>query len=164
MGNRFNIRIGERGPATPWDRVSIKSHDSFGLILWIETTVNDSTFFKHYREVGTPRWLSREIKWASMRSNHLQPACLSANRWKPLTGVNGVPSRRLKIPRAGRRTSTNSHDLRAGGQRRRYTCFDLQPTWMMKNPFCSIVSRVEFNDQRTTEYNALRLSPCPRTQ
>jgi len=66
MGNRFNIRIEgtrikhTRGP------VSIKLYDKFGLILRIETTVNDLTFFKHYREVEH-RDGARETKWASMQ-------------------------------------------------------------------------------------------------
>ena len=45
--------------------VSIKLYDKFGLILRIET-VNDLTFFKHYREVEH-RDDSRETKWASMQ-------------------------------------------------------------------------------------------------
>ncbi len=31
--------------------VSIKMYDKFGKILRIETTSNDISFFKHYREV-----------------------------------------------------------------------------------------------------------------
>jgi len=59
MGNRFNKRwLGTRikhqmGP------VSIKMYDKFSFILRIETTVNNVSFFKHYRQVqhrdGTPR-------------------------------------------------------------------------------------------------------------
>ena len=51
MGNNFSTRIeGTRikhsmGPA------SIKMYDKFGLILRIETTVNDVTFFRHHRTV-----------------------------------------------------------------------------------------------------------------
>jgi hypothetical protein len=44
--------------------VSINLYDQFGLILRIETTVNDLTFFKRYREVEH-RAGSRETKWAS---------------------------------------------------------------------------------------------------
>ena len=49
MGNRFNVRwLGSRlkhvmGP------VSLKLYDKFGLVLRIETTVNDVTFFKQHR-------------------------------------------------------------------------------------------------------------------
>jgi hypothetical protein len=46
--------------------VSLKLYDKFGLILRIETTVNDLTFFKHYREVEH-RDGSGETKWASMQ-------------------------------------------------------------------------------------------------
>ncbi len=46
--------------------VSLKLYDKFGLILRIETTVNDLTFFKHYREVEH-RDGTRETKWASMQ-------------------------------------------------------------------------------------------------
>src|SRR5437763_9087896 len=44
----------------------MKLSDKFGLILRIETTVNDPTFFKHYREVEH-RDGSKETKWASMQ-------------------------------------------------------------------------------------------------
>jgi hypothetical protein len=50
-GNHFNTRIeGTRirhcmGPA------SIKAYDKFGIALRIETTTNDVSFFKHYRDV-----------------------------------------------------------------------------------------------------------------
>jgi DNA-binding MarR family transcriptional regulator len=51
MGNHFNTRIeGTRirhsmGPA------SIKAYDKYGVDLRLETTSNDITFFKHYRDV-----------------------------------------------------------------------------------------------------------------
>jgi hypothetical protein len=51
MGNRFNTRwLGSRlkhqmGP------VSIKMYDKFNIILRIETTVNDVSFFQQYRQV-----------------------------------------------------------------------------------------------------------------
>src|SRR5437588_10626001 len=46
--------------------VAIKLYDKFGLILRIQTTVNELSFFKHYREVEH-RDGSRETKWASMQ-------------------------------------------------------------------------------------------------
>jgi hypothetical protein len=66
MGNRFNIRIEGTRIKHTMGPVSLKLYDKFGLILRIETTVNDLTFFKHYREVEH-RDGSREIKWASMQ-------------------------------------------------------------------------------------------------
>jgi hypothetical protein len=68
MGNRFNIRIEGTRIKHTMGPVSIKFYDKFGLILRIETTVNDPTFFKHYREVEH-RHGSRETKWASMQKS-----------------------------------------------------------------------------------------------
>ena len=51
MGNRFNVRIEGTRIKHTMGPVSLKLYDKFGLILRIETTVNDLTFFKHYREV-----------------------------------------------------------------------------------------------------------------
>lgn len=65
-GNRFNIRIEGTRIKHTMGPVSIKLYDKFGLILRIETTVNDPTFFKHYREVEH-RDGSKETKWASMQ-------------------------------------------------------------------------------------------------
>src|SRR3954469_1603716 len=66
MGNRFNIRIEGTRLKHTMGPVSIKLYDKFGLILRIETTVNDLSFFKHYREVEH-RDGSRETKWAAMQ-------------------------------------------------------------------------------------------------
>lgn len=66
MGNRFNKRrLGCRikhqmGP------VSIKLYDKFNLILRIETTVNNVTFFKQYRQVQH-RDGSASHQWAPMK-------------------------------------------------------------------------------------------------
>jgi len=66
MGNRFNKRwLGSRlkhqmGP------VSIKLYDKFNLILRIETTVNNVSFFKQYRQVNH-RDGSASTKWAPMK-------------------------------------------------------------------------------------------------
>ena len=68
MGNRYNIRIeGTRirhsmGPA------SLKMYDKFGQILRIETTVNDVSFFQHYRTVEQRDGAS-VTKWAPMKKS-----------------------------------------------------------------------------------------------
>ena len=46
--------------------VSLKLYDKFGLILRIETTVNDPAFLRHYREVEH-RDGSRGIQWSPMQ-------------------------------------------------------------------------------------------------
>jgi hypothetical protein len=74
MGNRFNQRwIGTRikhqmGP------VSIKMYDKFSFILRIETTVNNVSFFQHYRKVQH-RDGSTTTHWAPMKKTiHSLPA------------------------------------------------------------------------------------------
>src|ERR1039457_3135359 len=51
LGNRFNIRIEGTRIKHTMGPVSLKLYDKFGLILRIETTVNDVSFFRHYRKV-----------------------------------------------------------------------------------------------------------------
>jgi hypothetical protein len=65
-GNRYNIRIEGTRIKHTTGPVSLKLYDKFSLILRIETTVNDLTFFKHYREVEH-RDGTKETKWASMQ-------------------------------------------------------------------------------------------------
>jgi hypothetical protein len=66
MGNRFDIRIEGTRIKHTMGPVSIKLYDKFGLILRIETTVNDVSFFKHYREVEH-RNGTKEKKYAAMQ-------------------------------------------------------------------------------------------------
>ena len=66
MGNRFNIRLEGTRIKHMMGPVSLKLYDKFGLLLRIETTVNDLTFFKHYRQVEH-RDGTKETKWASMQ-------------------------------------------------------------------------------------------------
>jgi len=51
VGTRFNVRRWGTRLKHFMGPVSIKLYDKFGLILRIETTVNDVSFFSHYREV-----------------------------------------------------------------------------------------------------------------
>jgi len=51
VGNRFNTRIEGTCIRHTLDSASIKMYDKFHLVLRIETTVNDASFFKHYRKV-----------------------------------------------------------------------------------------------------------------
>ena len=84
MGNRFNVRwLGSRikhqmGP------VSIKMYDKFNIVLRIETTVNDVSFFKQYRQVHH-RDGSTTTQWAPMKKTiyslpALREVLLAANR------------------------------------------------------------------------------------
>jgi hypothetical protein len=84
MGNRFNTRIQGTRIKHTMGPVSIKMYDKFRLILRIETTVVNVSFFKHYREVehkdGT-----RSMAWAEMKKSiyslaPLRELLLAANR------------------------------------------------------------------------------------
>jgi hypothetical protein len=83
MGNNFNVRIMGSRIKHHMGPVSIKMYDKFGLILRIETTVNDVSFFKQYREVAH-RDGTRDTKYANMRKsiyslNPLQEVLLASN-------------------------------------------------------------------------------------
>ena len=84
MGNRFNVRwLGSRikhqmGP------VSIKMYDKFNIVLRIETTVNDVSFFRQYRQVHHRDGTST-TKWAPMKKTvyslpALREVLLAANQ------------------------------------------------------------------------------------
>jgi hypothetical protein len=84
MGNRFNVRwLGSRikhqmGP------VAIKLYDKFNIVLRIEITVTNVSFFKQYRRVHH-RDGTVSTKWAPMKKTiyslpALREALLAANR------------------------------------------------------------------------------------
>ena len=139
-GNRFNIRIEGTRIKHTMGPVSIKLYDKLGLILRIETTVNDLTFFKHYREVEH-RDGSSETKWAAMQKTiyslpALRELLEAANR-RYLEFLSAIED-----PRAGRnKLDKLSQPVEQRG--RRYSGFNLfDPN--DENLLCSIV-RGEFN-------------------
>lgn len=68
IGNNYHVRIEGSRIKHSMGKSSIKMYDKFAHILRIETTVNDVTFFKHYREV-IHRDGSSTQKEASMKKN-----------------------------------------------------------------------------------------------
>jgi hypothetical protein len=68
IGNNFNTRILGTRIKHHMGAVSIKMYDKFGIILRIETTANDVSQFKHYREVQQ-RDGSKVEKLAKMKKN-----------------------------------------------------------------------------------------------
>jgi hypothetical protein len=84
IGNRFNTRIEGTRIKHTMGPVSIKMYDKFGLILRIETTVNDVSFFPHYRTVEQ-RDGRTVTQWARMKKSiyslpALRQALQAANR------------------------------------------------------------------------------------
>ena len=68
IGNNYHVRIEGCRIKHTMGTTSIKMYDKFAQILRIETTVNDVTFFKHYREVIHRDGTSTQ-KEAPMRKN-----------------------------------------------------------------------------------------------
>ncbi len=66
IGNRFNHRILGTRLKHVMGLVAIKMYDRFGLILRIETTVSNVTFFRQRRTVHH-RNGEKDIRWAPMR-------------------------------------------------------------------------------------------------
>lgn len=66
MGNRFNVRWLGRRIKHQMGPVFIKLYDKFNIVLRLETTVSDVSFFKQYRQVHH-RDGSTTTKWAPMK-------------------------------------------------------------------------------------------------
>jgi len=115
MGNRFNKRwLGTRikhqmGP------VSIKMYDKFRFILRIETTVNNVSFFKHYRQVHH-RDGSTTTRWAPMKKTiHSLPALqelLSAANGRYLKFISTIATPQVGVEKLHKLAETkieNNH-------------------------------------------------------
>jgi len=71
LGNDFQTRIQGNPYQASLARPAIKMYDKHGLILRIETTVNDVSFFKHHR-----RWniaTALEMKTAALKKSIYTP-------------------------------------------------------------------------------------------
>ena len=66
LGNDFHTRLEGKRIKHHMGPVAIKMYDKQGLVLRIETTVNDVTFFKHHRKVEQRDGTST-VKWAPMQ-------------------------------------------------------------------------------------------------
>ena len=68
VGNNYQIRIEGSRIKHIMGKNSIKMYDKFSKILRIETTTNDVSFFKHYREVEH-RNGTKSMKYAPLKKN-----------------------------------------------------------------------------------------------
>lgn len=113
MGNRFNQRwLGTRlkhqmGP------VSIKLYDKFRFILRIETTVNNVSFFQHYRKVQH-RDGSTTTRWAPMKKTiHSLPALqelLSAANHRYLKFLSSIATPEVGVQKLHQLTETKTEN------------------------------------------------------
>jgi predicted transcriptional regulator len=78
VGNNYNVRIEGTRIKHTMGTVSIKMYDKFSKILRIETTCNDVSFFKHFREV-VHRDGTKSNKMAALKKNIYSLAFLSDN-------------------------------------------------------------------------------------
>ncbi len=109
MGTRFNVRrLGMRikhvmGP------VALKLYDKFGLILRLEVTVNDVSFFQQYRQVHH-RNGETETKYAPMKKSlySLRPLAeqLQAATRRYLEFLSAVATPEVGVQRLNRLTET----------------------------------------------------------
>jgi hypothetical protein len=76
IGNNFNTRIEGTRIKHSMGPVSIKMYDKYAVALRIESTVNNVSFFKHYRTVEH-RDGSRQKKWAAMKKGIYSLSALS---------------------------------------------------------------------------------------
>lgn len=68
LGNNYNIRIEGTRIKHTMGKSYIKMYDKFSKILRIETTTNNVSFFKHYREVEH-RNGTKSMKYAPLKKN-----------------------------------------------------------------------------------------------
>jgi hypothetical protein len=109
VGNNFNVRIMGTRIKHHMGPVSIKMYDKYGIVLRIETTVNDVSFFKHYREVEH-RDGTTETKYTNMRKsiyslNPLQDHLIAANR-RYLEFISEIETPEVGVKKLNRITET----------------------------------------------------------
>jgi len=78
VGNNYNVRLEGSRIKHTMGSVSIKMYDKFSKILRIETTANDISFFKHFREV-VHRDGSTSHQMAALKRNIYSLSFLSDN-------------------------------------------------------------------------------------
>jgi hypothetical protein len=109
MGNRFNVRLLGSRIKHQMGPVTIKMYDKFALVLRIETTVNDISFFKHYRQVQH-RDGTTTTRWAPMKKTiyslpALQEVLQAANQ-RYLKFVSDIETPEVGVRQLARVTET----------------------------------------------------------
>lgn len=109
VGSRFNVRLLGTRLKHSLETTSLKLYDKFGQILRLETTTNDVTFFRQYRDVRH-RDGSTETKWAPMKKTiySLAPLreCLQAANHRYLEFLSAIETPEVAVPALARVTET----------------------------------------------------------
>jgi len=140
VGNQYHVRIEGTCIKHVMDKSSIKMYDKFGQILRIETTSNDISFFKHYREV-IHRDGSRTEKIAAMKKNiysltSLFPLMEDSNR-RYLEFISAIETDSVgkeKLEKITKTVTTNDRNYRG------FNFFDKDDENLLQ-----IIARGEFN-------------------
>jgi hypothetical protein len=115
IGNDFHTRVEGTRIKHHMGAVAIKMYDKHGIVLRIETTVNDVTFFKHHREV-VHRDNTTQMKLAPMKKTIYSLALLAellsaANRrylnflsdlTDPSAGIDSLDKLSMPVQKDGR--------------------------------------------------------------
>jgi len=113
IGNRFNKRWLGCRIKHHMGSVSIKMYDKFNLVLRIETTVNDVSFFRQYRQVNH-RDGSTSHKWAPMRKSiYSLPALresLSAANYRYLKFISEIATPEVGAAKLQSLSETQVHN------------------------------------------------------
>jgi hypothetical protein len=140
LGSQYHVRIEGTCIKHVMDKTSIKMYDKFGQILRIETTSNDISFFRHYREV-IHRDGSRTEKDAAMKKNiysltALFPIMQAANR-RYIEFISAIEDDKVgkeKLEKITRKVTLDDRNYRG------FNFFDKDDEKILQ-----IISRGEFN-------------------
>ena len=118
MGNNFNTRIEGTRIKHSMGPVSIKMYDKLGLVLRIETTVNDVSFFKHYRTVehrdGTKSKKFAPMKKGIYSLTALQEVLSAANQryLQFISAIDDMTAEVKKVTRLSNRIIVNERSYK----------------------------------------------------
>jgi len=115
VGNNYNVRIEGSRIKHTMGSVSIKMYDKFSKILRIETTSNDISFFKHFREVvhrdGTTSYEMAPLKKNIYSLSFLTDNLKASNR-RYLEFISAFDNKEVGRKRLGDVTSSKSENNR----------------------------------------------------
>ena len=105
LGNRFELRWLGRRIRHQMGPVALKMYDKFNIVLRIETTLNQVSFFKQYRQVHH-RDGSTSMRWAPMKKRPSTAWLHSRKRcWLPTNAISSSSPRSI-LPKSASRNST----------------------------------------------------------
>ena len=140
LGNQYHVRLEGTCIKHVMGKTSIKMYDKFAQILRIETTSNEISFFKHYREV-IHRDGSRTEKVAAMKKNiysltALLPIMQASNR-RYLEFISAIEDEKVgkdKLEKITRKVTVEERNYRG------FNFFDKNDEKILQ-----IIARGEFN-------------------